>query len=584
MIVGHYGCGGVRAVVDNQWVGLVNPWLRHVEDVRSKHRRALEALPPLEQRYDRLCELNVIEQVVNLCRTNVVQGRLEPQSEAHRAWLDPAASGRTDPESGPHRSGYRRPLERRYVGPGALGVTRPYDPGRSIPSVIVSAARPPIGAFQGALAGLTASSSGLPPWLACGPPSRKRPAILDEAILGCISPLGDPPGPQPGSGRPGRRTAPSVACTTVNGSADRRSRQSCWSRRHRCRFCGGGHRRGYGIDEQRAPTCCPRARSGYRLGLTRSSTTCSSMGWRMRMGRDAANSWAAFVEDCASRLGISREEQDAWALRSASRAQQAAADAPFAWEIEPVLVPGLKPANGGSAMTRGPERIDPARIPSLKPAFPGRRYDHRGQCVSVADGAAAVVLMRESQAGSLGIAPFGSHRRPRHPCSGAADYPTAPGKAIIGAAPSQRLDQDKVDLIRNQRGLRRSAPSQLRHLDLSPDRLNVHGGACALGHPIGYDGGTAGASPLLGALRLGGASAASPPDASAVARPPLSRSRCFNSRDPSMADPSPSTSGLLQPLWLPHEREDRRSRGPPRAGALAAHPTGHHFSNHGQCP
>ncbi len=72
MVVGHYGCGGVRAVIENQWVGLVNLWLRHVEDVRNKHRRALEQLSS-EARNDRLCELNVIEQVVNLCRTNVVQ-------------------------------------------------------------------------------------------------------------------------------------------------------------------------------------------------------------------------------------------------------------------------------------------------------------------------------------------------------------------------------------------------------------------------------------------------------------------------------------------------------------------------------
>ncbi len=124
MIVGHYGCGGVRAVVDNQWVGLVNLWLRHVEDVRNKHRRALEALP-LEQRYDRLCELNVIEQVVNLCRTNVVQDAWNRnQKLTVHGWIYGLKDGRIK-NLGLTAQGTDA-LERRYVEAlAALDVTPP---------------------------------------------------------------------------------------------------------------------------------------------------------------------------------------------------------------------------------------------------------------------------------------------------------------------------------------------------------------------------------------------------------------------------------------------------------------------------
>lgn len=370
------------------------------------------------------------------------------------------------------------------------------------PVVIVSAARTPIGAFQGALAGLTAIELGAAAVQAAVRRAGIDPAILDEAILGCIltAGLGQAPARQAAlaAGLP-----QSVACTTVNkvcGSALKAIMLG-----HDAIVAGSAAVVVAGGMESmsNAPYLLPRARSGYRLGHDQVLDHMFLDGLEDAYGPETRGKlMGCFAEDCASRLGISREEQDAWALRSASRAQQAAADGAFAWEIEPVLVPG-KAGERRIGRDEGPERIDPARIPSLKPAFRVGGTITAANASSIADGAAAVVLMRESQAGSLGIAPLARIVAHATHAQAPADYPTAPGKAIEKLLLRSGWTKDKVDLFEINEAFAVVPLAALRHLDLSPDRVNVHGGACALGHPIGATGARLVAT-LLGALRRRG--------------------------------------------------------------------------------
>lgn len=370
------------------------------------------------------------------------------------------------------------------------------------PVVIVSAARTPIGAFQGALAGLTAIELGAAAVQAAVRRAGIDPAILDEAILGCIltAGLGQAPARQAAlaAGLP-----QSVACTTVNkvcGSALKAimlGHDAIVAGSAAVVIAGGME------SMSNAPYLLPRARSGYRLGHDQVLDHMFLDGLEDAYGPETRGKlMGCFAEDCASRLGISREEQDAWALRSASRAQQAAADGAFAWEIEPVLVPG-KAGERRIDRDEGPERIDPARIPSLKPAFRVGGTITAANASSIADGAAAVVLMRESQAGSLGIAPLARIVAHATHAQAPADYPTAPGKAIEKLLLRSGWTKDKVDLFEINEAFAVVPLAALRHLDLSPDRVNVHGGACALGHPIGATGARLVAT-LLGALRRRG--------------------------------------------------------------------------------
>ena len=370
------------------------------------------------------------------------------------------------------------------------------------PVVIVSAARTPIGAFQGALAGLTAIELGAAAVQAAVRRAGIDPAILDEAILGCIltAGLGQAPARQAAlaAGLP-----QSVACTTVNkvcGSALKAimlGHDAIVAGSAAVVIAGGME------SMSNAPYLLPRARSGYRLGHDQVLDHMFLDGLEDAYGPETRGKlMGCFAEDCASRLGISREEQDAWALRSASRAQQAAADGAFAWEIEPVLVPG-KAGERRIGRDEGPERIDPARIPSLEPAFRVGGTITAANASSIADGAAAVVLMRESQAGSLGIAPLARIVAHATHAQAPADYPTAPGKAIEKLLLRSGWTKDKVDLFEINEAFAVVHLAALRHLDLSPDRVNVHGGACALGHPIGATGARLVAT-LLGALRRRG--------------------------------------------------------------------------------
>jgi acetyl-CoA C-acetyltransferase len=206
-----------------------------------------------------------------------------------------------------------------------------------------------------------------------------------------------------------------------------------------------------------------------------------------------------FGEDCAARYGFSREAQDAFAVASVTRAQQAAAAGRFDWELAPVTV-GKPGSEVGISSDEGPRRINPAKIPSLRPAFRKDGTITAASSSSINDGAACLVLARQSVAERKGIAPLA--RIVGH--AAAAQEPgwftTAPIAAQTRLLEKIGWRVDEVDLFEINEAFAVVPMAAMAVSGIPHDKVNVHGGACALGHPIGASGARILVT-LLGALR-----------------------------------------------------------------------------------
>jgi acetyl-CoA C-acetyltransferase len=211
----------------------------------------------------------------------------------------------------------------------------------------------------------------------------------------------------------------------------------------------------------------------------------------------------SFGEDCAAHYGFSRAAQDAFAIESVQRAQAAASDGAFDWELAPVDV-ATRAGITRITSDEGPRRIDPARIASLRPAFRADGTITAASASSINDGAAALLLMRASRAAQLGLTPLA--RVIAHSAHARAPgwFTTAP----IGAL--QRLFErcgwrpGEVDLYEINEAFAVVPMAVMAELGVTRERINVHGGACALGHPIGASGARIVVT-LLGAMRRQGA-------------------------------------------------------------------------------
>ncbi|MBK7899922.1 MAG: acetyl-CoA C-acyltransferase [Azonexus sp.] len=370
------------------------------------------------------------------------------------------------------------------------------------PVVIAAAARTPLGAFQGSLSGLTATALGAAALRGAIARSRIEPACVDEALLGCVltAGLGQAPARQSAlmAGLP-----EATGCTTVNKVCG--SGLKAIMLGHDALLAGSAAVVAAGGMESmsQAPYLLARARSGYRLGHGQLVDHLFLDGLEEACGAtDRGRLMGALAEDCAARLGIGRAEQDAYARLSGERARQASAAGAFAWEIEPVGVPG--PGGGGLVATdEGPQRFDPARITGLKPAFSAGGTITAGNASSLADGAAAVVLLRASRAEALGIAPLARIVAHASHAQAPADYPTAPGRAVEKLLARCGWKAGDVDLFEINEAFAVVTLAALGQLDLPLEKVNIHGGACALGHPIGATGARIVVT-LLGALRRTG--------------------------------------------------------------------------------
>jgi acetyl-CoA C-acetyltransferase len=252
-----------------------------------------------------------------------------------------------------------------------------------------------------------------------------------------------------------------------------------------------------------APYLLPKARGGYRLGHGNVIDHMFMDGLEDAYSKEnRGRLMGTFAEDCAAHYRFSREEQDAFALASLSRAQMANTDGSFAWETVPVAVP----TKGGERSVERDEQpftARPDKIPSLKPAFRKDGTITAANSSSISDGASALMLMRRSTAARQGLTPVATILGHATHAQDPAWFTTAPVGAIRKLLDRLKWQSKDVDLYEINEAFAVVTLAAMRELDLPHDKVNVHGGACALGHPIGCSGARIVVT-LLGALRKHG--------------------------------------------------------------------------------
>ncbi|MCE6951436.1 acetyl-CoA C-acyltransferase [Cereibacter sphaeroides] len=344
------------------------------------------------------------------------------------------------------------------------------------PIVIAGAARTPMGAFQGALKGMSAVDLGAAAISAALTRAGLVPQAVDEVVMGCVLPagLGQAPARQAaiGAGLP-----EAVPCSTLN--------KVCGSGMKATMLAHDAIRAGSvdivvagGMESMsNAPYLLDKARGGYRIGHGRVLDHMFLDG--LEDAYDKGRAMGTFAEDCAEAYQFTREAQDAYALESLSRAQSAIAEGRFAAEVV---------ALAGVAHDEAPGRARPEKIPQLKPAFREGGTVTAANSSSISDGAAALVVTRMGVAEARGLAPLAVIRGHASHAQAPSLFTTAPIFAIRKLLDRLGWQAGDVDLYEINEAFAVVAMAAMRDLDLPHDRVNVNGGACALGHPIGCSG------------------------------------------------------------------------------------------------
>jgi acetyl-CoA C-acetyltransferase len=352
------------------------------------------------------------------------------------------------------------------------------------PIVITGAARTPIGAFQGDFKDLAAPELGAAAIRAALERAALPATAVEEVFFGCVLPAGQGQAPARqaalGAGLP-----LSAGATTVNKMCG--SGMKAVMLAHDLLLAGSANVIVAGGMESmsNAPYLLDRARSGYRMGHGRVLDHMFLDG--LEDAYDKGRLMGTFAEDCAQSYGFTREEQDEFALASLSRAQKATADGSFATEIVPVTVKAGK-TERQVAQDELPLKATPEKIPHLKPAFRENGTVTAANSSAISDGAAALVLMRRSKSEQLGLKPLAAIVAHSSYAHQPALFPTAPIGALRALAERTSWSLADVDLFEINEAFAVVVMAAMRDLGLPHEKVNVHGGACALGHPIGASG------------------------------------------------------------------------------------------------
>ena len=350
--------------------------------------------------------------------------------------------------------------------------------------VVTGLARTPIGGFQGRLSPLTAPQLGSASIRAALEDSDVSGSDVDEVLMGCVLPAGI-------GQAPARQAAldagipKSVGCTTVN------------------KMCGSGMKTvmlGYdsivagtnsvvvtgGLESMsNAPYILPKARGGYRMGHSQVLDHMFADGLEDAYQKGAL--MGEFAEDCAESYQFSREAQDEFAIESLTRAQKATQSGTFEREITPVQVSTRKETYEVTNDEQ-PEITNSEKIPFLRPAFRKNGSVTAANSSSISDGGATVVLMSEAeaqrrdkpiQARLVGHTTFAAEPNL---------FPTAPISAISKLLDKLNWSVDDIDLFEVNEAFAVVTMAAMHSLKIPHDRMNIHGGACALGHPVGASG------------------------------------------------------------------------------------------------
>ncbi|BEU20072.1 acetyl-CoA C-acetyltransferase [Paraburkholderia sp. 22B1P] len=367
------------------------------------------------------------------------------------------------------------------------------------PVVIVSVARTPMAAFQGEFASLTAPQLGAIAIKAAVERAGLKPEQVEEAVMGCVLPAGQGQAPARqaalGAGLP-----LSTGSTTVN------------------KMCGSGMRAAMfahdmltagsvdvivagGMESMtNAPYLLPKARGGMRMGHGQVMDHMFLDG--LEDAYEKGRLMGTFAEECAGSYDFTRESQDKFAIESLTRAKRANEDGSFAWEIAPVTLEGKK---GSVTVERDeqPFKANLDKIPTLKPAFSKTGTVTAANSSSISDGAAALVMMRESTAKQLGVTPLARVVGHATFAQEPAKFTTAPVGAIRKLFDKNGWKAQDVDLYEINEAFAVVTMAAMKEHDLPHDKVNVNGGACALGHPIGASGARILVT-LIGALKTRG--------------------------------------------------------------------------------
>ena len=353
----------------------------------------------------------------------------------------------------------------------------------SDPIVIVAAKRTPLGAFQGTLGAVTAPQMAAAAIQASIDDAGFDPQAIDEVLLGCVLPAGV-------GQAPARQAALAAGvpfgtgCTTLN------------------KVCGSGMKAtmlGHDIIKagsasivlaggmesmSNAPYLLPKARAGFRMGH---QEALDHMFFDGLQNPYDGNMMGHFAEETAGKYGFSREAQDAFAIESVNRARSAMASGAFDAEIAPVIV---KTRKGEITVSKDevPGSLNIDKIPTLRPAFSKEGTVTAASSSSISDGAAALILMRASDAKARGVTPLATivgHAGFAHEPEW---FTTAPISAINALHANLGWDPDSVDLYEINEAFAVVTMAAMSDVGIDHAKVNVNGGACALGHPIGATG------------------------------------------------------------------------------------------------
>nr|WP_189372696.1 acetyl-CoA C-acyltransferase [Vogesella alkaliphila] len=350
--------------------------------------------------------------------------------------------------------------------------------------VIVGMARTAMGGFQGSLSGQSASELGAVAIRAAVERAGVAPEAVEEVIMGCVLPAGQGQAPARQAAIKGG-LALAAGATTINKMCG--SGMKALMLAHDLLKAGSNTVMVAGGMESmsNAPYIIPKARGGLRLGHGELKDHMFLDG--LEDAYDKGKLMGVFAELCAEKYGFSRAAQDEYAIASLTRAQHAITSGAFKGEIAAVTVVGRK-GEEVVAEDEQPLKANLDKIPTLKPAFKKDGTVTPANASSISDGAAALVLMRESEASARGLTPLArivGHSTHAHE---PAWFSTAPVGAMQKLLAKTGWTVDDVDLFEINEAFAVVTMAAMHDLGLPHAKVNVNGGACALGHPIGASG------------------------------------------------------------------------------------------------
>ncbi|MEO9242915.1 acetyl-CoA C-acyltransferase [Pseudomonas inefficax] len=352
------------------------------------------------------------------------------------------------------------------------------------PIVIVSAVRTPMGGLQGDLKSLTAPQLGSAAIRGAVERAGIDAASVEQVLFGCVLPAGQGQAPARQAAL-GAGLDKHTTCTTLNKMCGSGMQAAIMA--HDLLLAGTADVVVAGGMESmtNAPYLLDKARGGYRMGHGKIIDHMFMDG--LEDAYDKGRLMGTFAEDCAQANAFSREAQDQFAIASLTRAQDAIKSGRFAAEIVPVEVTEGKEKRVIKDDEQPPKaRLD--KIPQLKPAFREGGTVTAANSSSISDGAAALVLARRSEADKRGLKPLAVIHGHAAFADTPALFPTAPIGAIDKLMKRTGWNLAEVDLFEINEAFAVVTLAAMKHLDLPHDKVNIHGGACALGHPIGASG------------------------------------------------------------------------------------------------